>query len=180
MILGDHVTLEAGTGAVHTAPGHGQEDFVVGKQYELAGRTTRVGGDGALTCPSTPLVSRACTSGRPTTCIIEVLRERGALLHARASSRHSYPHCWRHKTPVIFRATPQWFIAWSSAGLRRDALRGDRARCAGCPSWGEARISGMIEGRPDWCISRQRTWGVPIALFVASRDRRAASAHAAS
>ena len=109
--------------------------------------------------------------------VVEVLRERGALLHHEAF-RHSYPHCWRHKTPVIFRATPQWFISMEQAGLRAGGARARSARCEWMPGWGEQRIDGMIESRPDWCISRQRTWGVPLALFTHKRDRRAASAHA--
>ena len=96
--------------------------------------------------------------------IVEALRDTGALL-AHAPLEHSYPHCWRHKTPVAFRATPQWFISMEQANLRSDAVEAI-GKVAWFPDWGEARIAGMVEGRPDWCISRQRTWGVPIALFV--------------
>ena len=96
--------------------------------------------------------------------VIAVLEERGALLH-QESLHHSYPHCWRHKTPVIFRATAQWFISMEQAGLRKGALR-EIGKVKWMPAWGESRIGNMIEDRPDWCISRQRTWGVPLALFT--------------
>src|SRR3546814_5214451 len=96
--------------------------------------------------------------------IAALLAERGVLLALEKFS-HSYPHCWRHKSPVAFRATPQWFISMEQAGLRRDALAAIKTVRL-VPEWGEARITGMIAGRPDWCISRQRTWGVPIALFI--------------
>jgi isoleucyl-tRNA synthetase len=161
VILGDHVTLEAGTGAVHTAPGHGQDDYVVGQRYGLK-VDNPVGGDGKF-LPDTPLFAGQHVF-KANDAVLETLRARGALLHA-ASVRHSYPHCWRHKTPIIFRATPQWFISMEQNGLRRAALDAIRAT-RWVPSWGQARIEGMVEKRPDWCISRQRTWGVPIALFV--------------
>jgi isoleucyl-tRNA synthetase len=161
VIVGEHVTLEAGTGAVHTAPAHGQEDFAAGQRYGLPVRNP-VGGDGRF-LPGTPLVE-GLTVEEANPRIVELLRERGRLLRAQ-TYRHSYPHCWRHKTPVIFRATPQWFISMDARGLRANALR-DIRRVEWTPEWGQPRITGMIENRPDWCISRQRTWGVPIALFV--------------
>ena len=161
VILGEHVTLEAGTGAVHTAPGHGLEDFAVGKIYGLP-VTNPVGNDGRF-LPDTPLVGgmKLDEGGAK---ILEELKARHRLVH-HESYRHSYPHCWRHKTPVIFRATPQWFISMEQKGLRANTLR-DIPKVQWTPAWGEQRILGMIENRPDWCISRQRTWGVPITLFV--------------
>ena len=161
VILGDHVTLDAGTGAVHTAPGHGLEDYIVGRRYGLAVENP-VGGDGRF-LPSTPLFAGELVFDA-NAHIIEVLRERGRLLKGEPY-HHAYPHCWRHKTPVIFRATPQWFISMDQAGLRKAALEAIR-HVDWMPKWGEQRISGMIAGRPDWCVSRQRTWGVPIPLFV--------------
>jgi isoleucyl-tRNA synthetase len=161
VVLAEHVTLDAGTGAVHTAPGHGHEDFAVGQRYGLP-VTNPVGNDGRF-LPDTPLVAGA-TVEEANGILIQALRERGRLLHHEAF-RHSYPHCWRHKTPVIFRATPQWFISMERQGLRAHTLR-DIKTVQWTPPWGEQRITGMIENRPDWCISRQRTWGVPITLFV--------------
>ena len=161
VVLGEHVTLDAGTGAVHTAPGHGQEDYAIGVRYGLP-ITNPVGDDGRFFA-GTPLVA-GLKVFEANPVIIEALRQRGRLLH-HEPLRHSYPHCWRHKTPVIFRATPQWFISMEQASLREHALRDIRG-VEWTPAWGEQRITGMIESRPDWCISRQRTWGVPIPLFV--------------
>jgi isoleucyl-tRNA synthetase len=161
VILGEHVTLEAGTGAVHTAPGHGQEDFAVGQRYGLT-VSNPVGNDGRF-LPGTPRVA-GLRVDEANPVIIEALAQAGRLLH-QESVLHSYPHCWRHKTPVIFRATPQWFISMERAALREHTLRDIRG-VQWTPAWGEQRITGMIESRPDWCISRQRTWGVPIPLFV--------------
>ena len=172
VILGDHVSAEDGTGAVHTAPGHGQEDFVVGQKYGLiekytAAQMNPVDGRGVY-LPSTPPAGELVLAGlhiwKANDAIVEVLRESGALL-AFFKLEHSYPHCWRHRTPVVFRATPQWFISMEQANLRSDALAAIKD-VKWYPAWGEARIAGMVEGRPDWCISRQRTWGVPITLFV--------------
>lgn len=169
LIVGEHVTLEAGTGAVHTAPGHGQEDFVVGARYGLP-VDNPVGGDGRF-LPGTPLFEGEEVFAS-NAHVLAVLEQRGALLHMQRIS-HSYPHCWRHKTPIIFRATPQWFISMEQAHLRRDALRAI-GEVRWMPDWGRQRIAGMVAGRPDWCISRQRTWGVPIALFV---DRETGELH---
>ena len=172
VILGDHVSAEDGTGAVHTAPGHGQEDFVVGQKYGLiekytAGQMNPVDGRGVY-LPSTPPAGELVLAGmhiwKANDALVEVLRQSGALL-AFQKFEHSYPHCWRHRTPVVFRATPQWFISMEQANLRSDALAAIK-QVTWYPAWGEARIAGMVEGRPDWCISRQRTWGVPITLFV--------------
>ena len=165
VILGDHVTIDAGTGAVHTAPGHGQDDYVVGSRYNLK-VDNPVGGDGKF-LPGTELFEGQHVF-KANDAVLEVLRNRGALVHAQAL-RHSYPHCWRHKTPIIFRATPQWFISMEQNGLRTKALEAIKTigeHNGWIPDWGEARIEGMVQGRPDWCISRQRNWGVPIALFV--------------
>jgi isoleucyl-tRNA synthetase len=159
IILGDHVTTDAGTGAVHTAPGHGLEDYVVGERYGLA-VDNPVGDDGKF-LPGTDIFAGEHVL-KANDHVIEVLKARRALLHVTAVN-HSYPHCWRHKTPIIFRATSQWFI--SMERLREPALRAIAAT-HWVPEWGQARIQGMVENRPDWCISRQRAWGVPIPLFV--------------
>ena len=169
VVLAAHVTLDAGTGAVHTAPGHGQEDFALGVEYRLP-LENPVGGDGRF-LPNTELFAgESVWEANPH--IIRVLTERGMLLK-HEPFRHSYPHCWRHRTPVIFRATPQWFISMEQANLRADALEAI-SRVKWTPAWGEQRLSGMIANRPDWCISRQRTWGVPLALFV---DRESGALH---
>ena len=161
VILGEHVTTEAGTGAVHTAPGHGEDDFIVGKPYDLP-VTSPVGADG-LFLPDTELFAGEFV-WNANASILELLDDKKVLLH-HESFLHSYPHCWRHKTPTAFRVTPQWFIDMDQAGLRTRALEAIK-HIRWVPGWGEERITGMIEGRPDWCISRQRTWGVPITLFV--------------
>ncbi|HET8899036.1 MAG TPA: isoleucine--tRNA ligase, partial [Rhodanobacteraceae bacterium] len=174
LILGDHVSAEDGTGAVHTAPGHGMEDFVVGQKYGLvdkypAAELNPVGGNGVY-LPGTPIVEGQFV-WKANGFITDLLRERGVLL-AHATLRHSYPHCWRHKTPVAFRTTPQWFIGMETAGLRAAALETIHRDVKWFPSWGEERIAGMVDGRPDWCISRQRTWGVPIAFFVDKQNQQ--------
>jgi isoleucyl-tRNA synthetase len=169
VILGDHVTTEAGTGAVHTAPGHGEEDFQVGRQYDLP-VTNPVGADGRY------LENVELFAGEwvwaANDHILDVMRENGALLHAEPFE-HSYPHCWRHKSPTAFRVTPQWFISMEKRKLREQALEAIKS-VGWVPGWGEERIKGMVENRPDWCISRQRTWGVPITLFV---DRQTGELH---
>jgi len=172
LLNGAHVSDEDGTGAVHTAPGHGQEDFVVSQQYGLmdhytAAQINPVDGRGVY-LPSTPPAGEVVLAGvhlwKAQPLIVDVLRESGALL-AFVEIVHSYPHCWRHKTPVVFRATPQWFISMDKANLRSDAMAAID-NVGWFPSWGKARIGSMVDGRPDWCISRQRTWGVPIAFFT--------------
>ncbi len=161
VVLGEHVTLDAGTGAVHTAPGHGLDDYIVGRRYGLEIENP-VGGDGRFLA-STPLFAGEQVFDA-NAHVIKVLLDNGRLLKDEPY-HHSYPHCWRHKTPVIFRATPQWFISMEQAGLRKGALEAI-SHVDWMPGWGEQRISSMIASRPDWCVSRQRTWGVPIPLFV--------------
>jgi isoleucyl-tRNA synthetase len=161
VILGDHVTTEAGTGAVHTAPAHGQADYVVGSRYGLP-VDNPVGPDGRF-LPDTPLFAGLHVFAANER-VIDALKAHGMLLRV-AGLQHSYPHCWRHKTPIIFRATPQWFIGMEQHGLRARALA-EIKKVRFTPDWGEARIQGMVENRPDWCVSRQRYWGVPIALFA--------------
>jgi isoleucyl-tRNA synthetase len=161
VILGDHVTLEAGTGAVHTAPGHGQEDYEAGLRYGLdiyapvdyKGRFTKEAGEFAG-----QYVFKANKG------IIELLKGTNALL-AEERIVHSYPHCWRCKSPVIFRATEQWFISMKTNDLLKKAVENIH-RVTWVPAWGKDRILGMMENRPDWCISRQRAWGVPIIAFT--------------
>ncbi|MEO7145234.1 MAG: isoleucine--tRNA ligase [Bryobacteraceae bacterium] len=166
-ILAEHVTLEQGTGAVHTAPGHGQEDYVAGRKYgihtycpvDAAGRFFRAeGADGRL---PDALIGKTVWQGNP--IVIDLLRDHGALLGEK-KIEHSYPHCWRCHHPTIFRATEQWFIGLDRHELRERALDAIR-HVKWFPSWGEDRIYNMVATRPDWCISRQRVWGVPIVVF---------------
>ncbi|MDP1682911.1 MAG: isoleucine--tRNA ligase [Burkholderiales bacterium] len=165
IICGDHVTLDTGTGLVHTAPGHGLDDYVVGARYKLAVENP-VGDDGKFYA-NTPLVGGQLVWGANKT-VVATLADAGRLLKEE-KLKHSYPHCWRHKTPIIFRATSQWFIGMD-AGKHGKSLR-EQAMSAVehtqfFPAWGRARLESMIKNRPDWCVSRQRFWGVPMALFV--------------
>ena len=160
ILLGPHVTLDAGTGCVHTAPGHGREDHEIGLLYDLD--------------VYSPVDNRGCFTDEvdyfkgefvfdANKNINAKLEETGALVHE-GTFEHSYPHCWRCKEPVIFRATPQWFISMEKSNLREKSLEAiDNVKWI--PSWGRERIYGMIENRPDWCVSRQRAWGVPITVF---------------
>jgi isoleucyl-tRNA synthetase len=179
LILGEHVSAEDGTGAVHTAPGHGQEDFAVGLRYGPHRPVHRRADESRRRARRVPAVHAAAdgvTLAGPAHLEGERRDRRGAArttaaLLAHFTLTHSYPHCWRHKTPVAFRATPQWFISMEQAACAATRCRRS-AKVQWFPDWGEARIYAMVEGRPDWCISRQRTWGVPIALFI---DRETAS-----
>ncbi len=220
IIVGEHVTLEAGTGLVHTAPGHGLDDYIVGQRYGLA-VDNPVGGDGRFYANTEFVGGMSVWEANPV--VIQLLADKGLLL-AQARLQHSYPHCWRHKTPVIFRATKQWFIGMSSSpspasgrGARGEGETGDEgsqldapspgamghpdgttshstkpasgqvagylplpgegktlrdlamaavAQTQFFPSWGRARLEAMIKNRPDWCVSRQRNWGVPMPFFT--------------
>ncbi|MGA7595947.1 MAG: isoleucine--tRNA ligase [Gallionella sp.] len=189
IICGDHVTLEAGTGLVHTAPAHGMDDYAVGQKYNLP-VDNPVGDDGKFLA-AMPLVGGLFV-WKANDAVIDALQNSGHLLHME-KIRHSYPHCWRHKTPIIFRSTPQWFIGMDN--VRHDATDGVErlvqetrshsgkleksdgvtlrdlasnavAQTEFFPAWGRARLEAMIKSRPDWCVSRQRNWGVPMPFFV--------------
>lgn len=172
-ILGEHVTLEAGTGAVHTAGGHGPDDYAISQKYGLE-IANPVGPDGTYLPGTWPSLD-GLNVFKANDVVVALLDEKGALLHVE-KMQHSYPCCWRHKTPIIFRATPQWFVSMDQKGLRIKSLKEiDRIEQEGLernhlsgwiPAWGKARIESMVANRPDWCISRQRTWGVPMSLFV--------------
>ncbi|MDE1474344.1 isoleucine--tRNA ligase [Xenorhabdus bovienii] len=161
-ILGDHVTLEAGTGAVHTAGGHGPDDYSISLKYGLE-IANPVGPNGCYISGTYPSLDGVFVF-KANDIIVELLQEKGALLNV-AKLQHSYPCCWRHKKPIIFRATPQWFISMDQNGLREQSLKEIKG-VEWIPGWGQARIESMVENRPDWCISRQRTWGVPMSLFL--------------
>lgn len=161
VLLGEHVTTEAGTGAVHTAPDHGVDDFNVGVKYGLG--TLNYVDDSGVFRPNVPLFAGEHVYKVDTKVLAE-LEQQGKLV-LKNVFKHSYPHCWRTKTPLIFRATPQWFVSMEKNGLKETALEAVKG-VKWVPEWGQNRIEGMLEQSPDWCISRQRTWGVPIALFV--------------
>ena len=162
VVTGDHVTLEAGTGAVHSAPAYGLEDFNAAKLLDLK-LLTPVRDDGTFAESVSVVAGLHIEKAGPV--IADYLAENGRLIH-RAPLEHSYPHCWRHKTPVIYRATPQWFIRMKGQGLLENAREAVESKVQFTPSWGKNRLAAMLEDRPDWCISRQRNWGVPITVFV--------------
>ncbi|MCO7222877.1 isoleucine--tRNA ligase [Pleionea sp. CnH1-48] len=161
LLLGDHVTTEAGTGLVHTAPDHGADDFNIGRKYDID-VLNYVGADGVYSQQTPFFAGEHVYKVEDKVC--ELLAEKGALVR-REKLTHSYPHCWRTKTPLIFRTTPQWFVSMEQNGLRDKALAAIKD-VQWIPDWGQERIEGMVDGRPDWCISRQRTWGVPLCLLV--------------
>ena len=161
VLLGDHVTLDAGTGCVHTAPDHGVDDFNTGRKYGL-GTLNYINDNGNFRSHVELFVGEHVY--KVDRHVVDVLIEKGRLLHEQ-SFRHSYPHCWRTRTPLIFRAAPQWFVSMTRHGLlerARQAIEGVDF----IPEWGRRRMEAMLESSPDWCVSRQRTWGVPIALFI--------------
>jgi isoleucyl-tRNA synthetase len=161
VILGDHVSTDAGTGAVHTAPDHGVEDFVVGKTYGI-GTLNMVQADGTYTSATGEFAGVHVYKADDPVC--DALTREGKLVR-KEKFRHSFPHCWRTKTPLIYRATPQWFISMEKENLRADALEAIKG-VRWVPAWGRNRIEAMVRQSPDWCVSRQRTWGVPITLFI--------------
>ncbi len=161
VVLSSHVTTDSGTGCVHTAPAHGPDDYQVGLSYQLP-LESPVMGNGCYV-EHLPLFAGLFVR-KADALVLDVLREKQTLLHE-TTIEHSYPHCWRHKTPVIFRATPQWFISMDKNGLRSDLLK-HVDEVTWIPNWGKARIQKMIQDRPDWCISRQRSWGTPLPLFI--------------
>ncbi|THB70133.1 MAG: isoleucine--tRNA ligase, partial [Desulfovibrio sp.] len=162
LVLADYVTLDSGTGCVHTAPGHGREDYETGLKYGLE-IMSPLNDEGRFLATAEPFAGKTVWEANPQ--VIEVIKEKGNLL-AQEKMSHSYPHCWRCKEPVIFRATTQWFITMAANDLRKKALSAINNDVAWVPAWGRERIFSMIENRPDWCISRQRMWGVPILALL--------------
>jgi isoleucyl-tRNA synthetase len=169
VICGEHVTLDAGTGLVHTAPAHGVDDYVVGLKYNLP-TDNPVGDDGKFFASVAPVGEHALAGlsvWQANPLVLQTLEASGHLLHSE-KLKHSYPHCWRHKSPIIFRATPQWFIGMEQGEGKtlRDQANAAVESTEFFPAWGRARLEAMIRNRPDWCVSRQRNWGVPMTLFI--------------
>ncbi len=164
IVLADYVTTDSGTGAVHTAPGHGADDYQTGLKYGLE-IFSPIDDHGKFTKEIPEYEGK--TTWDANDLVMADLEKAGGLIDVEKIT-HSYPHCWRCKSPIIFRATAQWFISMDKGSLRKDALR-EINNVRWIPQWGKNRIMSMIENRPDWCISRQRAWGVPIALFKCSK-----------
>ncbi len=177
-VVADYVTMDQGTGVVHTAPSHGADDFATGVKYKLE-LTGEVDASGIIVHGLPEYAGKQVFAANAP--IVELLKNRGVLLHSE-KLEHSYPHCWRCHNPIIFRATEQWFISMETpmdgGGTLRSRALDEIKKVKWDPAWGEERISNMIATRPDWCISRQRIWGVPIAVFLCAGCGKPLNDHA--